>query len=338
MITRKITGFTVVEILIVIVVIGILAGLSTVGYRGMQMRAANTTSMSDGSNAAEQIELAFLKAGKFPANEAELSSYAKDVNTDWEYTTNTGNTAYCLEIWNIQSGSKHFTVRDDKTITEGTCTGWVPSTGTPAPEAPAAPSPTIASVTTNAFGVSWPAVPGATSYTVNYGTASPSSPATGCVSTAGTSCTISGLSPNTTYYVNVAAINSGGSTPSSQLSTLTRLPSPGATGVTFTVSTVKKADGYNYERYVVTASGGACSIGTIQWQTVVTGGNSAYWGGSAWVASNVQTHDVSHTGIYSAFDVTIYAKARCIGGSNTSADSNTVQTFRGTGGGAGGSV
>ena len=45
-ITRKQTGFTIVELLIVIVVIGILAAITIVAYNGVQQRANNTAKIS----------------------------------------------------------------------------------------------------------------------------------------------------------------------------------------------------------------------------------------------------------------------------------------------------
>lgn len=215
MLTKYRNGFTIVELAIVIVVIGILATLGTVGFNGAQSRAINTLSQSDGTNAADQIELLFLKAGKFPSSESELSSIKKDANTDWEYVTNVEKTAYCLEIWNTKPGSKHYTVKDDKNIAEGTCDGWVPSTGTLAPVAPSDPSPTVASITSTSFVFSWSAVSGAQNYNVHLGTTTssgvPNGWAPGCAPTTALSCTITGLSPNTTYYVGLSATVSGGS-------------------------------------------------------------------------------------------------------------------------------
>jgi prepilin-type N-terminal cleavage/methylation domain-containing protein len=58
MLSKKQTGFTIVELLIVIVVIGILAAITIVAYNGIQQRARTSTLQSDLSNAASQMHLA----------------------------------------------------------------------------------------------------------------------------------------------------------------------------------------------------------------------------------------------------------------------------------------
>ncbi len=55
---KSASGFTIVELLIVIVVIAILAAISVVAYTGIQERARRTTLQSDLSNAAKKMETA----------------------------------------------------------------------------------------------------------------------------------------------------------------------------------------------------------------------------------------------------------------------------------------
>ena len=321
MLRRRPTGFTVIEMLIVIGVIGILAGLLAVGYRGVQTNAVNTTTKTDATNIGDQVELAFVKAGKFPLSMDELGQIKKDSGTTVTYQSN--GSAYCLEVGSIKTGTKKFTLRDDANIAEGTCSGWVPSSGVVTLNPPEA---TISSLATSSFSVNWSAVAGATSYTVKYGTVSPTTTA-GC----GTSpCVISGLSPDTTYYVSVTANNSGGSTTSSVISALTRIPNPATASVAYTKSTVKYGAFDERRRYDVTASGGACSIGSTEWQLNVTG-VAPQFGSWPWQSSNTGTYEIPVNGQYSADDVTVYATPRCKSGSNISTG-NTATATSGTGG------
>lgn len=59
-------GFTIVELLIVIVVIAILAGLSYVGYANMQAKARDSTRLSDIAQIAKALELYYADNGEYP--------------------------------------------------------------------------------------------------------------------------------------------------------------------------------------------------------------------------------------------------------------------------------
>lgn len=59
-------GFTIVELLIVIVVIAILAAISIVAYTGLQNRAHGSAVQSDISNFAKKIQLYHAVHGVYP--------------------------------------------------------------------------------------------------------------------------------------------------------------------------------------------------------------------------------------------------------------------------------
>lgn len=67
-------GFTIVELLIVIVVIGILAAITVVAYNGMQNRATNTTVQTDLRNMNAKLAMFRIDNSRYPGNLAELDS------------------------------------------------------------------------------------------------------------------------------------------------------------------------------------------------------------------------------------------------------------------------
>lgn len=70
---RKQQGFTIVELLIVIVVIGILAGLVITTYNGIQQKARNTERTTDLKTFQSQLEAYYANIGYYPSS-ADLGS------------------------------------------------------------------------------------------------------------------------------------------------------------------------------------------------------------------------------------------------------------------------
>jgi beta-glucanase (GH16 family) len=95
---------------------------------------------------------------------------------------------------------------------------------TPTPSAPA--TPTFSSISSTGFTVNWAAVIGATSYKLDVSTSSTFGAGTYLsqaqdLTVSGTSQAITGLTPSTTYYARVRAVNAGGTSVSSPYGTLT---------------------------------------------------------------------------------------------------------------------
>lgn len=89
-------GFTIVELLIVIVVIAILAAISIVAYSGIQERAADSTMKSEIANIIKQLEVKRVTLGdRYPQNSAEMSPLT--INKD-AYDKTQNNLYYCLDI------------------------------------------------------------------------------------------------------------------------------------------------------------------------------------------------------------------------------------------------
>lgn len=117
------SGFTIVELLIVIIVIGILASLILVAYSNVTNQAKNTTLQADLTQANKQLNIDKERGGgsTYPASLAAANSgngiVASSGNTS-AYFTNTALTTYCL---NENNGSTTYYVSS---------TSQKPATGT----------------------------------------------------------------------------------------------------------------------------------------------------------------------------------------------------------------
>lgn len=120
--TQKQSGFTIVELLIVIVVIGILAAITIVAYNGIQDRARVAAVSSDLNGAAKQIALYQVDAGGYPAALTDLNSgqgLKASSGTSFQYT-GTGAT-YCVTA---TTGTTSYKISDTNTTpTSGGCAG-----------------------------------------------------------------------------------------------------------------------------------------------------------------------------------------------------------------------
>ncbi|RZM11723.1 MAG: prepilin-type N-terminal cleavage/methylation domain-containing protein [Pedobacter sp.] len=108
---RKTSGFTIVELLVVIVVIGILASITFVSFNGVQARAKSVQSQSLAKDVAKKAEIFYILNNRYPtivefsaastSSESRLpagvtlynygDAYTNRLTTDW-----TKAVAYCI--------------------------------------------------------------------------------------------------------------------------------------------------------------------------------------------------------------------------------------------------
>lgn len=73
---RRENGFTIVELLVVIVIIGILASITMVSYAGITDKAAAATLQADLKNASTQLEIDKATSGTYPSSAAAANNGA----------------------------------------------------------------------------------------------------------------------------------------------------------------------------------------------------------------------------------------------------------------------
>ena len=80
-------GFTIVELLVVIVVIGILAAITIVAYTGISSKATVASLQSDLTNAQSQLKLYYIDNGSYPTS----------INTSGDNCPTPTDARYCLK-------------------------------------------------------------------------------------------------------------------------------------------------------------------------------------------------------------------------------------------------
>ena len=109
-------GFTIVELLIVIVVIAILAAIVVVSYTGISNRAKEAALKSDLEGGAKQLQRTKIESGSYPG---DTNGLKKASSTTFTYTYS-GN-SFCLTAVSSQLPGKSFYVTEAGAIQEGTC-------------------------------------------------------------------------------------------------------------------------------------------------------------------------------------------------------------------------
>lgn len=102
-------GFTIVELLIVIVVIAILAAISIIAYSGIQNRANNSAIQNDIRNYGLKIETFNIDNGSFPRSVNDLNGIGLIISSG-SYATHVNGLMYCLssdrQTFSIAGASK----------------------------------------------------------------------------------------------------------------------------------------------------------------------------------------------------------------------------------------
>ena len=236
-------AFTIVELLVVIVVIGILATITIVSYTGISNRAITASVVSDLDNTLKQFKLFQIDNSGYPTG-IELNCNTPVISTNKCIKLSGSNTlgvyyvnnsitpqTFCLTIKNGPSIIKNIT--QDGIISDGACTY------------PFASTLVATTASSSQINLSWGAITGATSYTVQRDTDSTfTTPAPTTVYTgSSTSTSDTGLTSATIYYYRAKVTISGdASSWSNTASATTKATLTIAAGANGTVNTGVNGD------------------------------------------------------------------------------------------------
>ena len=114
-------GFTIVELLIVVVVIAILAAIVLVAYNGVQDRTRQSSAQQSLSAVSKKIQTTLIQNSALPASLSDIG-VSDSSSVTYQYTPNTAFTpsTYCLTA---TSGKYSYHIATNGVQTDGPCVG-----------------------------------------------------------------------------------------------------------------------------------------------------------------------------------------------------------------------
>lgn len=342
--TKNKNGFTIVEILIVVVIIGILAAITIIAYRSIQVHSRDSQRASQAKIIATSLEAYYGKNGEYPGCNAVTqtgTTVSSLLNVDSgslitpQSSTGTTNSIICGNLTS-GNGDAFGYVGDGSSscLTGSSCLQYTlqyrqESTGTVLSiqsrhqtSVVSSGAPTLTAQTTGntQVNLSWTSISNATSYQLMWATDSGFTTNVVQANVSSLIYTASSLAPGTKYYFQVAAVASTGQGNWSSPATATTTISP----PTATPSMSAAISGSNA---VGTSSAVSCASGTVQYQLSYSSTNTSSAGSwsswSAWGSSLTVSVAASQ-----GYQYSFRSQAECLGGSiaATSAISNTATT------------
>jgi prepilin-type N-terminal cleavage/methylation domain-containing protein len=115
------SGFTIVELLIVIAVIGILAVITVVAYNGVRQRAVVSALKADLTNARKSMDIARSDTGSYPTTFPSDTKASPNVSLSLSQSSD----GYCINAQSITYPSIQWSASTSSEAREGLCSGAV---------------------------------------------------------------------------------------------------------------------------------------------------------------------------------------------------------------------
>jgi len=281
-----VTGFTIVELIVVIAIIGVLSTIVGLSYKNWQTSIVTAQLKSDLNGVASSMENARTFGNAYPSSVPATFEASEGVTLNGGSTD--GGETYCVSATSSRDTSLLYHIDSSSGVNgaeQGVCglTGLVAS-----------------AISTSEINLSWSAFEGATSYTLQEDDNSSFTHPTDIATQSGTAFTSSGLSISTTYYYRVNAVIGGNSTSWSNIaSATTNSIAPSAPTVSYNTITTTTTWSWTTP---------SCPVGdTARYQYKYTITPAGY--DSGWVA--IASSPVAFTTSVSMETYTVEVQAQC---------------------------